>query len=426
MLIGFVTGSLTSVGSGRAIVLPLASSAAELGHQTFGLQLARLRKGLAEIDGLRVWQEPLWPQLLASPLDLVGIVRKRLTPGSQAITSQSRLTAYQRVAAKALHRGCNRLALDVVYAFHNTNVALLLAQKPIPSTILVINLIGFGIDPSRGGAVDTFPLQKYIFSRPHWDLHVAATHFEYEQYRQVYETLGLDPSRLLYLPHPYDENSFYPNNSQAATQGTGEDEKVLLYPVNVYRRKNIELAIDVTALLSQQWAVRLVVTGRIWDQKYLRALQEQVASRGIGDRVEFLRGVPYEQLVERYREASATIFTSHQETFGHGIVQSLGSGTPVVGPNWINPCREILEASYGGYCADMDAESFAAAIDDLFRNPPEARRIAQGARRRYGNKVIAARFLRAVDKVLRQKHQYATDLYAIDWKKLYRDAGTLL
>lgn len=426
MKFGFITGSLTSIGGGQTVVLPLASALGKLGHEVYGLQPDLLRKGFVEIKGLPVSLEPVWPQMLKSPASVAAIIRSRLYENFGDRSSKPRLTAYERLTGRALQKGIDRLLLDVIYTIHNINAALLLDQNRGSSRIFAINLIGFGIDSSRGGTANTFPYQDLIFGRLEWDLHIAATHFEYEQYCFVYEKLGLDSSKLIQLPHPFDEDQFHPAPFEGRDGKTEGEQKIILYPVNVYRRKNIELAIDSIKLLQEEWPVRLVVTGRIWDSDYLGELRDRVSAQGLEENVVFLQGVSYEELKTLYHETTVTIFTSHQETFGLGIVESLGSGTPVVGPRWIHPCREILEGSFGGWCVDKDASSFAEIIANIIAHPPNGARIADEAKRKYGSQVVALKFLEAVDGVIAKKRRFAQQLEQIDWKALYEDSGDLI
>jgi glycosyltransferase involved in cell wall biosynthesis len=113
--------------------------------------------------------------------------------------------------------------------------------------------------------------------------------------------------------------------------------------------------------------------------------------QGVGDRVEFLGGVSSEKILQLYHQADVTIYTSHQETFGHGIVESLGCGKPVVGPDWIIPCREILVGAPGSCAAPKDASRFAEAIFNVLSTDCEPGRLASYARDRYGNMAIASR-----------------------------------
>jgi glycosyltransferase involved in cell wall biosynthesis len=426
MHIGFITGSLIRIGSGQAEAGPLARALRKQGCVTWGLELSRLRRRQTRIDGLTVWHEPLFPHLLRHPFRAIKAVARRRSSETYRL-HQDRLDYYDATVGRALLSLVDRLQLDVVYVFHNTNVARLISGWPHPSRILVINLIGFGIDPSRGGAVDTFPLQRFIFAQPYWDLHVTATRFELEQYQEVYRQLGLDTSRLLHLPHPYDEEFFQPLTLRRDPKPDFTKEgKMLLYPVNVYPRKNIEMAIDVLVLLNNSIDAHLVVTGRIWDRGYYERLLQRARQCSVREKVHFLRGVSWEKMPELYRRADLTIFTSHQETYGLGIVESLGCGTPVVGPKWIIPCREILSGSPGGWVAPKDIEQFAATVLTALRTRHDPLKIAAAARVRYGSSAVASKFLETVREIKAEKERRASTLRTINWKGLYRDAGDLL
>jgi glycosyltransferase involved in cell wall biosynthesis len=317
------------------------------------------------------------------------------------------------------------LDLDVTYAFHNVNAAAVLHKSPATRRVLAINLIGFGIDPSRGGASDTFPLQDLIFDDPKWDLQVTATRFEFEQYRRVYEYLGIDDQKLIHLPHCFDEEIFLPKNSEPSA-APKMSARFILYPVNVYQRKNIELAIDVLAIVSSEIDCRLIVTGEVWDRPYQARLLALAKHRRVLDRVSFLGGVALEELVRLYQQSDVTIYTSHQETFGLGITESLACGTPVVGPDWIIPCREILDEAVGGTATQKDPAAFAAAILATLAKDADPVAIAEHARRRYGNRSIAASFLARCQAIRAAKQARADKVRSIDWKGLYRDAGDLL
>jgi glycosyltransferase involved in cell wall biosynthesis len=422
--IGFITGSIRQIGSGRAEALPLALGLQQLGCAAYGLELSRFRPERTLVEGLPVRCAPIVAQLARNPVASVGVLARRWSAGPEP-ASERQLGGYDLAARRALLGLAARLRLDALYVFHNTNVARLLEDVPHPRRVLAINLVGFGIDPSRGGATDTFPLQRLIFERPHWDLHCTATRFEYDQYREVYGRLGLDAQRLLLLPHPYDETIFHPPSAAANSGGSPKPRK-LLFPVNVYRRKNIELAIEMLALLRGAADIRLMVSGRIWDPGYHAALLEHARRLGVEEHVHFLGGVSLERMVTLYQEADATVFTSHQETYGHGIIESLGCGTPVVGPAWIIPCNEILSEAEGGYVAPKTAQGFGEAVLRVLGRHHDRGAIAAGARARYGRATVARQFLDAVCAAKLRKYERTATLQAIDWKGLYSDAGSLL
>lgn len=148
--------------------------------------------------------------------------------------------------------------------------------------------------------------------------------------------------------------------------------------------------------------------------------------RGIADRLVFLDGVEYRDLTTILQEADLTLFTSHQETFGLGIIESLACGTPVVGPDWIIPTAEILRELPGARATAKRPEAFVEAAGELLEAQPDRERIARKARRRYGNLSVAERFLELLRPLRQEKAKQSELVNQIDWKALYRDQGSLL
>jgi glycosyltransferase involved in cell wall biosynthesis len=368
--------------------------------------------------------QPIAPYLLKHPVQASRTMLKRYLSRNdpEYPSDNGLLDHYDLASGEALMVLCDHLQIDALYAFHNTSVARLLQGWPHPARLLAINMVGFGIDPSRGGAKDNFFLQELIFQRPVWDLHITATKFEYDQYHRIYGKLHIDADSLLHLPHCYDEELFQPRESERPKNR----QKRLLYPVNLYPRKNAELAIEVLGLLREQMDVTLTITGQIWDKDYHSRLVERARKLTVSDRIEFLGGVSLEKLAALYRQVDLTISTSHQETFGLGLIESLGCGTPVVGPNWIAPCREILEESVGGYAVSKEPDAIAARIREVLDSNLDPKKIASAARQNFGNHTIARRFLAALLSIRKDKERKEEALAGIDWKALYRDAGDLL
>ena len=411
------------------MVRALAAGIRRHGHSTYGLELSRVFPRKDSLHGLEILRQPLYPYFARNPILAFKMWLKRRSKELYSTDDYDvELDHYDLTTGIALNKLIQKLRLDVIYAFHNTSIAPLLSGWRFSKRILAINLVGFGIDPSRGGGIDTFPLQRYLFERPNWDSHIAATRFEHEQYRDVYEKLEMDTSGLFYLPHSYDEDLFYPKNGERKLTRIDIDKeaKVLLYPVNVYPRKNIELAIDALYEVNKLFDTHLIVPGSIWDREYHESLLRRASSLRVSDKIHFLQGIPLENLANMYRRADLTINTSHQETFGIGIAESLGCGTPVVGPDWIIPCKEILSESPGGWIAPKNPEGFASVVIEALKSKDDPKRIAEEARLRYGNVSVSKRFLESISWIKANKEKNAEKLRSIDWKALYKDAGDLM
>ncbi len=381
MKIGFLSGSLAQIGSGQQIVLPLATQLNQLGHTTVGLEATRWRRHTRSVGGLSIDHEPL----IRHPRRSVEAVHRA-----------------------AHHHQVERLNLDALYAFHNTNALRVLHQWPHPTRLLIMNLIGFGIDRASGGFRDTFPLQSPIFAHPYWDLHIVATQNEYDGYASVYEQLDIDVSKLMLLPHGFDESKYYPQESPPPTAS------FVLCPVNVYPRKNLELAI---AAFAQTNAVeQLVVTGEVWDEAYHVQLMTIAQQLGVAQRVIFLGGVDSAELTKLYRQASAVLFTSHRETFGLGIIEALACGTPALVPDWLVPCREIASHVVGAIPIKRDAAQIAAALDSLTQRQFENSATAESVRNRFSNATVAATLHATLEDLHERKQARHRRLSALNWR----------
>lgn len=430
MRIGFFAGNyLMSGGSITAIVEPLAKALQGYGHEVFVLDLALWRSKWVEANGLPVYVMATIPALFRHPVDAAALLKQRferLIPGLIGNEQRGTLAAFSFLVGKLQRSFAISCHLDVLYSFHFSSFPGLCNLRMPEHLFLVVNFIGFGISPKRGGDWDTFPYWRYIFKRPFWDLHITATKFEYRQYKKVYEGIGLPVDKLTCLPHSFDETLFRPllANERAALRrqyGLEEDHCVLVYPVNIHWRKNIELALDITARMQKEMDTTLIVTGRVWDEGYYKRLLDRVVASGLENRVRFLRGIPRKNFMEVLNLADVTVFPSHQETFGLGIVESLGCGTPVVGPGYIHPCREILTSTPGGWIANKDADDFCRQVLKALQSRPNREHIAAEARRRFGNRSVARQWLAQVQVLREQKLARQAYLENLDWAALYED-----
>jgi glycosyltransferase involved in cell wall biosynthesis len=141
---------------------------------------------------------------------------------------------------------------------------------------------------------------------------------------------GLDPAKVLGLTARVEE--------LAERHGWWEVDLLLVQPVRLVRRKNVELAIDLIAQLRRNGvAAALVVTGapdphQGDGRRYFEALKVQVASFGVADAVTF----PGEQgtlsdadVQSLYRLGDALFFPSHSEGFGLPLLEAALHRLPI-------------------------------------------------------------------------------------------------
>jgi Glycosyltransferase len=95
--------------------------------------------------------------------------------------------------------------------------------------------------------------------------------------------------------------------------------------------------------------------------------------------VQFLDYVPDEELPLLYASADITLFTSVYEGFGLVLLESLSSGTPVIGPP-VGGVPDMIENDATGYIIERDPDSFAAKIEHVADHRETLRRMSTASR----------------------------------------------
>lgn len=147
--------------------------------------------------------------------------------------------------------------------------------------------------------------------------------------------------------------------------------------------KNLPLAVEALARLRPRHpGLRLVVAGPRFGE------DDGVAARaralGVGDAVVELGAVPEALLRALYAGAECLLFPSLHEGFGLPVLEAMTFGTPVVASDRASIPEVAGDAAL--LLAPDDAGAWAAAVDDLLRDPVRRAELAERGRSR------AARF----------------------------------
>jgi glycosyltransferase involved in cell wall biosynthesis len=110
------------------------------------------------------------------------------------------------------------------------------------------------------------------------------------------------------------------------------------------------------------------------DATSLRARAE-----ALGVRIVLDAAVDDLSLIERYRQATATVCAARLEPFGLTPLESMACGTPVIAVNE-GGYRETIQQGVSGLLVDRNPDAFADAIASLINKPALAR--AMGGRGR--------------------------------------------
>ena len=164
------------------------------------------------------------------------------------------------------------------------------------------------------------------------------------------KSYGIDRGRVIQNP------VIFPPRRKAPPVSPGAALRMLsvnrLVPV-----KRISAQIDIMALLVKRFGVDayLDIAG---EGAELQALQDRAVSKGLGDRVQFLGGLPHVDVIARYPDYDLFLTTSVAEGLGLSLVEALAAGLPAAASP-IAAYKEV--AAIGGGVLFIDPEDPAAA-----------------------------------------------------------------
>lgn len=218
-----------------------------------------------------------------------------------------------------------------------------------------------------------------------------------EQMRdQLVDQYYIDGSKITRISHGVDTDRYRPRENHY--EAVSPDKCTLLFVGRLISRKQPDLAIKSLAAADREDVELLIAgTGRLESD-----LNDLTRECGVADRVHFLGYVPDEALPVLYSSADATLFTSNYEGFGLVFMESLASGTPVIGTP-VGGIPDIIEDGTTGYICSRDPSAFAARIKELSDNPKKLQTMstaARGAVEGYGWVDVAARVERVYEELL--------------------------
>lgn len=205
--------------------------------------------------------------------------------------------------------------------------------------------------------------------------------------RQQAELMGVGEGTIRVVPNGLDIVQFLGVDAGAAhaieRHGLLDRWPVLLTPVRVTRRKNLELALDIVAALRQLAPdATLLVTGppgahNPANAAYLEDLLARRSRLGLEDAAFFLsveRGdaLPEAEVPGWYRVADALLLTSSDEGFGLPVLEAAVAGLPVFATD-IEALRELGRDDATYFNATADPAVVARTVHDRLEASATAR-----------------------------------------------------
>jgi glycosyltransferase involved in cell wall biosynthesis len=204
---------------------------------------------------------------------------------------------------------------------------------------------------------------------------------------ELADLMKLDPASIHVIPNGVDAARFYKLEPQTQTllEQTHllDAAPILLLPVRITPRKNIELALHTLAELRKQFPqAALVVTGPLGphnadNRKYFETLLYLRTQLGLQGSVHFLAELindflPDEVIADFYRVADALFFPSREEGFGIPLIEAAFSHLPAFCAD-IPPLRELGLGDATFFSPDEEPAKIADVLAEYFRSSSVAR-----------------------------------------------------
>ena len=205
--------------------------------------------------------------------------------------------------------------------------------------------------------------------------------------RQLADLLQVPLERIRVVPNGLDAGRFLKLENQTRFLVQRLDllkaAPLLLLPVRITPRKNIELALWVLAALRSDYPdARLVVTGPLGPHnpanvKYFERLDRLRSDLGLENRAHFLAELvqaylPDAVIADFYRLADALFFPSREEGFGIPVLEAGLAGLPVFCAD-IPPLRDLAGDWAAYFSPDGDPGSIAALVKERLEQDPAFR-----------------------------------------------------
>ena len=199
--------------------------------------------------------------------------------------------------------------------------------------------------------------------------------------------MKIDSTSIHVIPNGVDIERFYKlemlTRSLLEQTHLLDDAPILLLPVRITPRKNIELALHTLSELKKQFPnAALVVTGPLGPHnvnniKYFENLKDLRKQLGLQGSVHFLAEyveafLPDEIIADFFRVADALFFPSREEGFGIPLIEAAFSHLPIFCAD-ISPLRELglQDATY--FSLEENPAKIANLLAEYFRSSMSAR-----------------------------------------------------
>ncbi len=203
-----------------------------------------------------------------------------------------------------------------------------------------------------------------------------------ERQRQLSHLFKVNPKKITVVPDGIDHRSFLDLNEKALEVfkrfNLLNQDLVMLLPTRMVKRKNLELAIEITKELNKRLGSALIITGppdphNIDSMRYYRSLKNLRDKSRMKRKVIFLYEegikVGYSMLKSLYLLCDMLLFPSTQEGFGIPLLESGLANLPVACAN-IPSLKEVGEKDVHYLDLKKSPRELASGIIKYYRRQP--------------------------------------------------------
>ncbi|MBE9603018.1 glycosyltransferase family 1 protein [Pedobacter sp. MC2016-24] len=268
-----------------------------------------------------------------------------------------------------------QLLTDKIDLFHGLSheIPIGMRNTGIPTLVTIHDLI-FLKFPQYFGRIDRLIYHlKIRYACKHADKIIAIS----EQTRQdIIAAYQVDPGKIEVVYQSCDDAFKVLADENLKEQVRKKYKLPLKYILNVgtiESRKNLLTLVQ--ALKDVDPEYKLVVVGK--KTSYAKLVITAIERLGLGDRIVFLKNIPFHDLPVIYQMASVFCYPSLYEGFGIPIIEALYSNVPVVAAT--GSCLEEAGGPQSLYVAPMDHEHLASCINKILTDAD-----LQNKMRKYG------------------------------------------
>ncbi len=207
--------------------------------------------------------------------------------------------------------------------------------------------------------------------------YVAPTTYAGEETRKIF---GLDKKKIKTIHYGLQLQHFVNDKPQEF------DTNTILYIGTIIRKKGVlELAEIFNKVIKEKPEAKLVLIGG--DSSDIKTgnastfkLMQDIFSEEAKGQVNYLGGIPYEEVQEHIKKSHVCTYPSFAETLGMVTIESMAMQKPVVNTS-IGWAQELIDDGINGYLVHpSDIDSYANRILMLFEDKALCEKIGKNAR----------------------------------------------